>query len=325
MKKTLKATVPNLILKLMNKEFNALNTLESRRVSREIMVINAKQLQTKVEKNATDISKLVELTTEIVRLMDLAPAFNMMAVKGEKECPQQSTPTEDVPLHAQGEQVDDKGKGIAQTFNDDHMKQLMPILEQGGSIPKLLNLHQFSAAREGPLTIKEAKAQMEEIKRLAELKADKEKTEKRLKKLMTLDELRAHVEGTATYEAKRARMLEEYNHCFIHGSNVKIKSNDQLLKNLKEKFQWVATQAKKLRISPPPELTRIELPSAEKKTNLKKGKIQNVIKKNSAEAKEMYNKLNIVIEARNDIVEARKIVLDNLDNLGYAPDELLRG
>ncbi|GJS41670.1 hypothetical protein Tco_0566713 [Tanacetum coccineum] len=176
MKKTLKATVPNLILKLLNKEFNALNTLESRscldnakhqmqliqyleqlvhsqvRVLRDIMVINAKQLQTKVEKNAADISKLVELTTEIVRLMDLAPSFNMMAAKGEKD-----------------------------------------------------------TAREGPLTIKEAKAQMEEIKRLAELKAEKEKTEKRLKKLMTLDELRAHVEGTAIYEEKRARMEQEFH------------------------------------------------------------------------------------------------------------------
>ncbi|GKA47861.1 hypothetical protein Tco_0740819 [Tanacetum coccineum] len=88
MKKTLKATIPNFILKLLNKEFNALNTLESRRVSRDIMVINANHLQTKVEKNATDISKLLELTTEIVRLMDLAPTFNMMAAKGEKEPPQ---------------------------------------------------------------------------------------------------------------------------------------------------------------------------------------------------------------------------------------------
>ncbi|GKB12256.1 hypothetical protein Tco_0846179 [Tanacetum coccineum] len=102
------------------------------------------------------------------------------------------------------------------------------------------------------------------------------------------------------------------------GSNVKIKSNDQLLKNLKEKFQWVATQAKKLGIPPPPELTTFELPSAEKKTNLKKREVLKSIKsckRNSAEAKEMFNKLNFVIEARNDVVEARKIVLDNLDNL----------
>ncbi|GJT04155.1 hypothetical protein Tco_0838617 [Tanacetum coccineum] len=157
-KKTLKAAVPNLILKPLNKEFNALNTLESRRFvilqkklrkaiqktvgksvnfPRDIMVINGKQLQTKVEKNATDISELVEVTREIVRL----------------------------------------------------------------------------AAGEGPLSIEEAKAQIEEIKRVAELKAEKEKTEKRLKKVMTPDELRAHAERLATYEAKKENMLEEYNHC----------------------------------------------------------------------------------------------------------------
>nr|GFC20728.1 hypothetical protein [Tanacetum cinerariifolium] len=30
---------------------------------------------------------------------------------------------------------------------------------------------------------------------------------------MTPDELKEHVEGMVTYEAKRAKMLEEYNHC----------------------------------------------------------------------------------------------------------------
>ncbi|GKD44891.1 hypothetical protein Tco_1269536, partial [Tanacetum coccineum] len=100
-KKTLKATVPNLILRLLNKEFNALNTLESRSC-----LDNAKhQMQFIQYLEQLVHSQLVELTTEIVRLMDLAPAFNMMAVKGEKESPQQSTPTEDVPSHAQGEQV----------------------------------------------------------------------------------------------------------------------------------------------------------------------------------------------------------------------------
>ncbi|GJV16229.1 hypothetical protein Tco_1361552 [Tanacetum coccineum] len=47
-------------------------------------------------------------------------------------------------------------------------------------------------------------------------------------------------------------------------------------------------------------------------------RIHNAIKKNSTEAKEMYNKLYFVIEARIDVVEARRIVLDNLDNLGLA-------
>ncbi|GJW80162.1 hypothetical protein Tco_0144137 [Tanacetum coccineum] len=397
------------------------------RVPRDIMVINAKQLQTKVEKSATNICELVELTKEIVRLMNLAPAFNT-----EEQVTTSSTNTK-VPTPAQVEQessdqvvqtstalliysseeppvkkpkvvldnfhipsptplnsirpsiiinnilcdqftanlfssgssdlsptpppkVVDKGKGIAS--EDDQMKQLMPFMGQGWSALKISNLHQFSAVGEGPLSIEKAKAQMEEIKSSA--------TE------------------LAAYEAKRAKMMEQYNHYInfrddslpitkfnyrLHAlaSKSKTKANDQLLKNLKAKFQWVVTQPKTLGISPLPELTSFKLPSCEKKMNSKRkrrvGIIQevfikedivvdemhrnlvplsgvvaseglvirepesgtffysgnfdlNAIRINSLEAKEMYNKLNFVMEARNDVIEAGKIVLDNLDNLG---------
>ncbi|GJW56209.1 hypothetical protein Tco_0102940 [Tanacetum coccineum] len=61
------------------------------------------------------------------------------------------------------------------------------------------------------ITIEEAKAQIEEIKMLEFLKAEQEKSEKRLK-VLTPEELKAQVAELATYEAKRAKMLEEYNH-----------------------------------------------------------------------------------------------------------------
>ncbi|GJV38099.1 hypothetical protein Tco_1410576 [Tanacetum coccineum] len=224
------------------------------------------------------------------------------------------------------------------------MKQLMPLLEQGGSAPKILNFHQFSAAGEGHLTIKEARAQMEEIKRLADLKAKKEKSEKRLK-VLTTEELKAETAELAAYEAKRAKMLKEYNHCIsfrdgplpitkinymVNNStnkatmritrnnqplNYKIydkfvlkmlgfsewlevfevafknhnKSNNQLLKNLKAKFRWVATQTRKLRIPPPPELTSFEFPSAENKTGTKRKKRAEVIH-------EVFVKDNVVVD-----------------------------
>ncbi|GJR69565.1 hypothetical protein Tco_0015630 [Tanacetum coccineum] len=445
--KTLKAGVDELVLKPLHKEFNALNTLEIRRfvilqnqlskaikktlisyleqlvhstvkVPRDIMVINAKQLQTKVEKNDADIFELVELTREIVKLMELAPAFNTASAKGEKESQKQSTSTEDVPSPARGEQVvidstnkevptsaqeeqessdqvvlddipipsptlpnlirplvifnnipydqftanlfssgtsefsptppskvADKEKGKAQISKDDQMKQLLPLMDQGGSTPKISNLDHFRAAGEGPVTFEEAEAQMEEIKRLAELKAEKEKSDKRPKKVMTPDKLKAQAEGLARYEAKRAKMLEEYNHCIsfkatplpitkisyriinstkeasmritrnhqplnltvydkfvlkmlgfsewleLHdlASKVKNKSNDHLLKNLKAKFQWVATLAGKLGIPPPPKLTAFELPPVEKKTNLKRKRMAEVIH-------EVFVKGNIVVQ-----------------------------
>ncbi|GJT94271.1 retrovirus-related pol polyprotein from transposon TNT 1-94 [Tanacetum coccineum] len=71
----------------------------------------------------------------------------------------------------------DKGKGIAQTSDDDQQK-LLSYMEEGGLTPTLLNLHQFRIAGEGPLTLEEAKLQMQEIKMLADLKAKKEKSEK---------------------------------------------------------------------------------------------------------------------------------------------------
>ncbi|GJZ98018.1 hypothetical protein Tco_0670471 [Tanacetum coccineum] len=44
-------------------------------------------------------------------------------------------------------------------------------------------------------------------------------------------------------------------------SKVKSKSNDLLLKNLKAKFEWIKTQAEKLGIPPPSELTPLVFPS----------------------------------------------------------------
>ncbi|GKC24336.1 hypothetical protein Tco_1026486 [Tanacetum coccineum] len=46
-------------------------------------------------------------------------------------------------------------------------------------------------------------------------------------------------------------------------------SNDQLLKNQKAKFQWVATQAEKLGVPPTPQLTAFEITPVEKKKKRK--------------------------------------------------------
>ncbi|GJY05374.1 hypothetical protein Tco_0371314, partial [Tanacetum coccineum] len=104
--------------------------------------------------------------------------------------------------------ITDKGKSKA--TKEDSVKQLIPLMDEGGSTPKLPNLQQFSTS-EVQMTIEEAKAQMEEINRLEFLKAEKEKTEKRLK-VLTPEELEAREAELAAYEAKREKMLEEFNH-----------------------------------------------------------------------------------------------------------------
>nr|GEU33160.1 retrovirus-related Pol polyprotein from transposon TNT 1-94 [Tanacetum cinerariifolium] len=63
------------------------------RVHRDIMVINAKHLQTEVEKNAADILELMELTREIIKLIDFAPTSSKAAAKGEKDATEEGPPT----------------------------------------------------------------------------------------------------------------------------------------------------------------------------------------------------------------------------------------
>ncbi|GJV03723.1 hypothetical protein Tco_1337292 [Tanacetum coccineum] len=74
-----------------------------------------------------------------------------------------------------------KGKGIA--IKEDLLKVLIPLIDEGGSAPKMPNLNQFSTSEEEKLNLDDVKAQMEEMRRLTFLKKEKEKTEKKLKKL----------------------------------------------------------------------------------------------------------------------------------------------
>ncbi|GKD50611.1 hypothetical protein Tco_1279587, partial [Tanacetum coccineum] len=265
---------------------------------------------------------------------------------------------------------------------------------------------------EGQITIEDAKAQMEEIKRLAALKREKEESEKRLK-VLTPEELEAQAAELAAYEAKRAKMLKEYNNCInfrfdplpitkisyrvnnstkeacmritrnnqplnltmydkfvlkmlgfsewleVHdlASKVKSKSNYLLLKNPKAKFQWKIRRSSEIikevfvkedimvdgmhrNLVPPPGVVGskgLVIKEPESGIFFYNGKfdlvfqreeefhlattaqlirIQSTIKRDTPEGKEMYKKMEFVIEARNDVVEARKIVKDNLDNLG---------
>ncbi|GJW45325.1 hypothetical protein Tco_0074124 [Tanacetum coccineum] len=159
-------------------------------------------------------------------------------------------------------------------------------MDEGGSDLNISNFHKFRAAGEGPLTLEEAKLQMQGIKRLAGLKAKKEKSKKMIQKALSPDEIQAQADELAAYNAKRAKMLEEYKRCiFFRADPLPITKISYMINN--------STKEASMRI-------------------------QNAIRRNSSEAKEMYNKLNFVIEARNDVIEARKIVLDNLDNLGLA-------
>ncbi|GJR27140.1 hypothetical protein Tco_1103372 [Tanacetum coccineum] len=146
------------------------------------------------------------------------------------------------------------------------------------------------------MTLEEAKLQIQEIKRLADLKAKKEKYEKKLKKVLTPEQRKAQQEELAAYEAKKAKMIGEYNNNItfrddpfpitkfnyrVNNSTkeatMRITRNNQPL-NLtiyenfmpkKLRFSKIlegSSQAGKLGIPPPPELTTFELPLVEKRS-----------------------------------------------------------
>ncbi|GJV84391.1 hypothetical protein Tco_1524289 [Tanacetum coccineum] len=182
------------------------------KVPRDIMVVNAQHLQTKVEKNASDLHELVELVCQLVCIIDsVAPPVNAATEERKSfrhnliQLSSLSNLSPTPPLS-----MIDKGKGIAYTSNVDIMKQVIPYIEEGGSAPKLPNLHLFSTVGEGPMTLK------------------------------------AKASDASSQEAK---------------------------------FHWVATQAGKLGIPPPPQLTAFKLLITSKKRKKKAEIIQEMFVK----------------------------------------------
>ncbi|GJU79104.1 hypothetical protein Tco_1276174 [Tanacetum coccineum] len=138
-------------------------------------------------------------------------------------------------------------------------------MEEGESAPNIPNLNHFKAAREGQITLEEAKLQIQEVKRPEE--------------------------ELVVIEAKRVKMMDEYNHCINFRDNllpitkfsyrvnnvskeatIRITRNNQPL-NLKIYDRFLLKMLgfiRKLGIPPPLQLTAFELPTAEKKKEKKK-------------------------------------------------------
>ncbi|GJX65799.1 hypothetical protein Tco_0300142 [Tanacetum coccineum] len=245
------------------------------------------------------------------------------------------------------------------------------------------------------------------MKRISDLKAKKEKLEQELRKLLNPATLKAQAQKWTEHEAKKAKMMEEYNYqisfkadklpitkiSYVVNSRkeatMKITRGDNPLNlivhlNFRLKQlgfnEWL--EAKRLGLPPPPELVTFGLTAEEKKRKrvefikemfvtkdvrvdgmnrnlipppevvpierlvikepesgifymnrntdvvfqiesdfhltptVELIRIQNQIKVNLEIASEMYKSMNYVIEVRDDCIDARKIVQENLDNLG---------
>ncbi|GJU91671.1 hypothetical protein Tco_1304094 [Tanacetum coccineum] len=72
------------------------------KMPKDILVFNAKTLQTKVERTSNDLHELVEQVTQLVRIVDLVAPLANAATEGEKESQAQPNPAMEVPASAKG-------------------------------------------------------------------------------------------------------------------------------------------------------------------------------------------------------------------------------
>ncbi|GJS88640.1 hypothetical protein Tco_0771276 [Tanacetum coccineum] len=285
-KTVLTAEVPKIILKPLNKEFHALNTLENNRIddlqknlTNAIKIRSSKSSRGRVKKAIKGVGGLLKY---YITLLDkggcefkrTAPPTAEQAPPTAEQAPSVSTtlvvlsleekgsedkPTKDEPPSKKlkflvpnlnipsltplkfsptpPSKIADKGKSIA--TEDDPTKQLMPFIEQN---------------------VKDVDG-----KRLALLKSEKEKSKKKLKKVMTLAEIQAQAQKLAYYTINNS----------TKEATMRITKNDQPLNlTVYDKFvlkmlgfnEWIEIHAldSKLGIPPPPELLVFGMSAYEK-------------------------------------------------------------
>nr|GEZ51731.1 hypothetical protein [Tanacetum cinerariifolium] len=176
-----------------------------------------------------------------------------------------------------------KGKKVA--IIEEQVNKLVPYQDEGGFISKMPKIKSFITL-EGTLSQEEFNNQIKEMKRLSDLKAEKEESEQKLRKLADQLPIRkinyvVNPNKEATMKITRGdnplnliahpnfrlRMLGFSEWLEFHALAFKKtrKSNDMVLQSLRAKFQWVINQSKKLRLPPPPTLATFGMTAEDKK------------------------------------------------------------
>ncbi|GJU72069.1 hypothetical protein Tco_1263474 [Tanacetum coccineum] len=197
-----------------------------------------------------------------------------------------------------------KGKGIA---TEDPLKEIMPFMEEG-----------------------------------ADLKVEKEKSEKSLKKILNPATIKAQTQKMVEHEAKRKKMFDEYNHQITHRADqllitkisYKINSskeptmritraNDPLNLTVHERFrlktlgfsEWleVHSLASKTQMVDGMKRNLAPPPGVEGRKGLvikepEEGILQGLIIRDTPEAEEVYNLMKLEIKSRDDVTKAREIL-----------------
>ncbi|GJY06951.1 hypothetical protein Tco_0374005 [Tanacetum coccineum] len=87
----------------------------------------------------------------------------------------------------------DSSKGKAVAIIKKPRNELVQYQEEGGSNPKVSKLKPFTNP-EGPLSQEEFDRKIKELKRISDLKDEKEKSKQELRKLLNLATLKAHAQ-----------------------------------------------------------------------------------------------------------------------------------
>ncbi|GKE34846.1 hypothetical protein Tco_1454168 [Tanacetum coccineum] len=151
--------------------------------------------------------------------------------------------------------------------------------------------------------------------------------------------IQAQAQKIVEYEAKRAKMLAEYNHCITYRTDKRpiTKINYRIDRVSKEATMRIERDNQPLSLVVLQKFGLKQLGFSEwieVHTLASKGKVfqrenefhlattvqlirqQSAIQRGTLEAEEMLKKLEYTIEARNDVNQARKIVKENLDDGG---------
>ncbi|GJS51390.1 hypothetical protein Tco_0624752 [Tanacetum coccineum] len=304
--KNLQDQLPNLLLKPMYKEFNAFNKLESQR-----FVLLQKELTKSLHKNMKKSIKLKgEQPSAQVRLNDekalvvhnpeekkegtvsmeddsdeddldkqpLSKRFKIMTPI-PNPIPQNTFFSPTPPAKPTPPRDPTKGKEVA--IVREQVNGPVTYQEEGGSIPKMPKLKSFITP-DGILSLEELNNQIKELKRISDLKAQKDKSEQELRKMFNQATLKAQAKKYYTVNSNKEATMKIIRgdnplNLIVHpnfrlkslgfseslevhalASKKTRKSNDMLLQSLRAKFQWVMVQAKKLGLPLPSALATAE-------------------------------------------------------------------
>nr|GEW65303.1 hypothetical protein [Tanacetum cinerariifolium] len=270
-------------------------------------------VQSTMATNSQHVQDLRTMFMDIVSLLEAAAVFKKANAKGEKD----PTPLRD----------ESKGKGIV---IDEPLKKIMPHIEESSSVPKIPSLKSF-VILEGQLTNEDVMDQVKEMKRLADIKAKKENNEKSLKKILNPAAIKAKALGiplpyristfgVSINDKKRKRNSKILKEVFVK----KYVVVDGMHKNL---VRPLGVEGEKGRVIREPESGifyyngNFDLVFQRKEefylaTTAQLIRLQDASQRGTSEVEEMFKKIELTIEARNDVNRARKIVQDNLDGLG---------